>query len=300
MAMIRKAIFPVAGFGSRFLPATKALPKEMLPIVDKPLIQFAVEEAAAAGITQMIFVTGRNKRAIEDYFDKACELETELAVRGKQDLLAQTGQHLQPTLSYAIVHSRKALGVGHAVLCARPLIGDEPFAVILADELIDSTVSVVKQMVDAYERTGCSMAAIQEMPCTRTGRYGAVSIASQLRNPRRVTDIVERPRPDAARPTLGIVGRYILTPAVFDCLRALSPGTFGEIRLTDALRDLLHSEALLAYEFEGTRYDCGSKQGYLHAVVDHAVKYAEIGADFCDHMPITQLPTGSTLTAGAH
>lgn len=301
MAIIRKAVFPVAGFGTRFLPATKALPKEMLPIVDKPLIQFAVEEAAAAGITQMIFVTGRNKRAIEDYFDKAYELETELAVRGKHELLAQVDRLVQPTLSYAYVRQAEMLGLGHAVLCARPLIGDEPFAVILADDLIDAAVPAMKQMVDVFERTGCSIAAVQEVPREQTDRYGIVSAESPQCDLRRVTDIVEKPSPDVAPSTLGIVGRYILTPAVFECLRLMSPGASGEIQLTDAMCELLRSEALLAYEFEGTRYDCGSKQGCLQAMVKYALKHAEVAADFRDYIASVKLsvrlPDAGAVTA---
>ncbi|MEF8701390.1 MAG: UTP--glucose-1-phosphate uridylyltransferase GalU [Candidatus Accumulibacter sp. UW20] len=283
MAEIRKAVFPVAGFGTRFLPATKASPKEMLAIVDKPLIQFAVEEAAAAGISQMIFVTGRNKRAIEDHFDKAYELEADLAARGKFELLRQLEGLLPAGVNYAHVRQPEMLGLGHAILCTRHLIGKEPFAVILADDLIDATIPVIKQMVDLYARTESSMVGVEEVPLEQTGSYGMVRVdpGSRLH---RVTHIVEKPRPEAAPSRLGVVGRYLLTPAIFDCLDSLPPSFGGEVQLTDALQLLLARESLLAYEFRGTRYDCGSKLGYLKATVEFALKHSEVATQFGDYL----------------
>jgi UTP--glucose-1-phosphate uridylyltransferase len=283
MADIRKAVFPVAGFGTRFLPATKASPKEMLAIVDKPLIQFAVEEAAAAGITQMIFVTGRNKRAIEDHFDKAYELEADLAARGKFELLRRLEDLLPTGVNYAHVRQPEMLGLGHAVLCTRHLIGNEAFAVILADDLIDATIPVMKQMVDLYGRTEASMVGVEEVPLERTGSYGMVRVEPGNRL-HRVTHIVEKPRPEAAPSRLGVVGRYLLTPAIFDCLDSLSPPVGGELQLTDALQLLLQREPLLAYEFRGTRYDCGSKLGYLKATVEFALKHHEVSTEFGDYL----------------
>lgn len=300
MATIRKAVFPVAGFGTRFLPATKASPKEMLAIVDKPLIQFAVEEAAAAGIRQMIFVTGRNKRAIEDHFDKAYELESELAAHGKRELLSLIEGLLPPGLSYAHVRQPAMLGLGHAVLCARPLVGDEPFAVILADDLIDATVPAMKQMVDIFERTQTSIVAVQKVPREQTGSYGIVRVDAPTQRLHRVRHIVEKPRPEAAPSCLGVVGRYVLTPAVFDCLASVSPSAGGELQLTDALERLLQSEALLAYQFGGTRYDCGTKIGYLKATIDFALKHAEVGTEFADYLAARSLALMRRSADAAH
>ncbi len=277
---IRKAVFPVAGMGSRFLPATKASPKEMLPVVDKPLIQYAVEEAVAAGITEMIFVTGRGKRAIEDHFDKAYELEAELAQRGKDRMLGVVRNLPPPGVSCAYIRQPEALGLGHAILCAAPLVGDEPFAVVLADDLIDSKVPVLRQMMEWYEKSGSSVLGVQQVPRAQTGQYGIVQTEHGSGEYLRVTGIVEKPAPDRAPSTLAVVGRYILTPAVFDTLREVAPGAGGEIQLTDGIARLLEREAVLACPFEGVRYDCGSKLGYLKATVTFGLRHEETGAAF--------------------
>ncbi|EQD31606.1 UTP-glucose-1-phosphate uridylyltransferase [mine drainage metagenome] len=277
---IRKAVFPVAGMGSRFLPATKASPKEMLPVVDKPLIQYAVEEAVAAGITEMIFVTGRGKRAIEDHFDKAYELEAELAQRGK-DRMLEIVRNLPPSgVSCAYVRQPEALGLGHAILCAAPLVGDEPFAVVLADDLIDSKVPVLRQMMEWYEKSGSSVLGVQQVPRAQTGQYGIVQTEHGMGEYLRVTGIVEKPAPDRAPSTLAVVGRYILTPSVFDTLREVAPGAGGEIQLTDGIARLLEREMVLACPFEGVRYDCGSKLGYLKATVTYGLRHEETGTAF--------------------
>ncbi|QKE42303.1 UTP--glucose-1-phosphate uridylyltransferase GalU [Ferrovum myxofaciens] len=280
MKKIRKAVFPVAGMGSRFLPATKASPKEMLPVVDKPLIQYAVEEAVAAGITEMIFVTGRGKRAIEDHFDKAYELEAELAQRGK-DRMLEIVRNLPPSgVSCAYVRQPEALGLGHAILCAAPLVGDEPFAVVLADDLIDSKVPVLRQMMEWYEKSGSSVLGVQQVPRAQTGQYGIVQTEHGMGEYLRVTGIVEKPAPDRAPSTLAVVGRYILTPSVFDTLREVAPGAGGEIQLTDGIARLLEREMVLACPFEGVRYDCGSKLGYLKATVTYGLRHEETGTAF--------------------
>lgn len=280
MNKIRKAVFPVAGLGTRFLPATKASPKEMLPIVDKPLIQYAVEEAAAAGITEMIFITGRGKRSIEDHFDKAYELESELASHGKIKLLKEIQSLLPDHLHYSYVRQSEALGLGHAVLCARPLVGDEPFAVVLADDLIDAEVPVLQQMVDLYEQHNSSVIGVQNVPLEHTSQYGIVRPESMGVRIHRIGDIVEKPQPENAPSTLGVVGRYIFTPEIFDHLEHVTPGTGGEIQLTDAVASLLAMQPVLAYEFRGQRYDCGSKLGYLEASVAYGLKHPAIGASF--------------------
>jgi UTP--glucose-1-phosphate uridylyltransferase len=280
MKAIRKAVFPVAGMGTRFLPATKASPKEMLPIVDKPLIQYAVEEAIAAGVTDLIFITGRGKRAIEDHFDKAYELEAELLAAGKSRLLKQVRGLLPAGVNCAYLRQGEALGLGHAVLCARHLVGNEPFAVILADDLIDAKVPAIKQMAQLHAKSGASLVAVQNVERSETGSYG---IASTLR-PRgrlaRMTGIVEKPRPQDAPSTLGVVGRYILSPRIFDYLERTRAGAGREIQLTDAIARLLADEPVYAYEFEGRRYDCGSKIGYLEATVDFALRHDEVAKDF--------------------
>jgi UTP--glucose-1-phosphate uridylyltransferase len=285
---ITKAVFPVAGLGTRFLPATKASPKEMLPVVDKPLIQYAVEEAAAAGITHMIFVTGRGKRSIEDHFDKAYELEAELRGKGKLKQLAEVEAMLPKGLTYTYVRQPEALGLGHAVLCAAPLVGREPFAVILADDLIDADVSAVRQMTEVYHQTGASVLAVQNVDRSETGSYGIVSAKpydpAKLRGTGKVQGIVEKPKPEDAPSTLGVVGRYLLTPAIFDLLADQPPGAGKEIQLTDAIARLLKKETVLAHEFEGTRYDCGSKLGYLKATVNLALKHPELAQDFFDYL----------------
>jgi UTP--glucose-1-phosphate uridylyltransferase len=280
MSRITKAVFPVAGMGTRFLPATKASPKEMLPIVDKPLIQYAVEEAVAAGMTEMIFVTGRGKRAIEDHFDKAVELEAELESRGQKKMLKALREILPRNISCAYVRQPQALGLGHAILCAMPVVGDAPFAVVLADDLIDGTPPVLKQMNTVFARRGRSVIAVQNVERQETRRYGIVRIEPRSKSPHRISGIVEKPEPAAAPSTLGVVGRYILTPRVFHHLQHARPGTGGEIQLTDAIAALVAEEDVFAFEFQGTRYDCGSKMGYLQANLQFAVKHPEVGAEF--------------------
>ncbi len=283
MKKITKAVFPVAGMGTRFLPATKASPKEMLPVVDKPLIQYAVEEAVAAGITELIFITGRNKRSIEDHFDKAYELETELENRSKQKLLDIVQGILPPTVSCIYIRQAEALGLGHAVLCARPAVGNEPFAVILADDLMHGEPGALEQMVKVFDETHSSVLGVEEVPRAQTGSYGIVEVRDE-RGQQRVTSIVEKPHPDVAPSTLAVVGRYILTPRVFDKLVATQPGAGGEIQLTDGIAALMKDEAVLALPLRGTRYDCGSKLGYLKATVDLALEHPEVGAAFADFL----------------
>lgn len=280
MAKIRKAVFPVAGLGTRFLPVTKASPKEMLPIVDKPLIQYAVEEAAAAGITEMIFVTGRGKRTIEDHFDKAYELESELASHGKVKLLKEIQTLLPDNLHYSYVRQSEALGLGHAVLCARPLVGDEPFAVLLADDLIDADVPVLRQMIDLFKQHASPVIGVQNVPLEQTQQYGIVRPQSMGVRIHRIGDIVEKPHPEDAPSTLGVVGRYVFTPEIFDYLENVQPGTGGEIQLTDAIAAMLDTHPVLAYEFKGHRYDCGSKLGYLEAGVVYALKHPAVAEEF--------------------
>ena len=277
---ISKAVFPVAGLGSRFLPVTKASPKEMLPIVDKPLIQFAVEEAAAAGITDMIFINGRNKRAIEDHFDKAYELETELAARKKTELLDMVQGVLPRGINCIYIRQAEALGLGHAVLCAEPVIGNEPFAVLLADDLIDAKVAVMRQMADVAKREQYSIIGVMPVSEAEIGNYGIVETDPLSEQLGRITRIVEKPKPGTTPSKLGVVGRYILTPRIFHHLRSMPPGAGGEIQLTDAIGRLLGDEKVLAYRFEGRRYDCGHKLGYLEAMVDYGVKHPEVGEAF--------------------
>jgi UTP--glucose-1-phosphate uridylyltransferase len=280
---IRKAVFPVAGLGTRFLPATKASPKEMMPVVDKPLIQYAVEEAAAAGITEMIFITGRNKRSIEDHFDKAYELESELAAKNKTALLELVQQVAPRGTNCIYIRQAEPLGLGHAVLCARSVVGDEPFAVLLADDLMQpgaDGVPVLAQMVEQHGKHRSSVLAVQEVSREETSSYGIVSSSPWGERTSRVTGIVEKPRPEAAPSTLAVVGRYVLSPLIFEHLSNLRPGAGGEIQLTDALARLIHDEPVLAYSFNGTRYDCGSKIGYLQATVELALHHPEVGADF--------------------
>jgi UTP--glucose-1-phosphate uridylyltransferase len=277
---IRKAVFPVAGLGSRFLPVTKASPKEMLPIVDKPLIQFAVEEAAAAGITDMIFINGRNKRAIEDHFDKAYELETELAARKKTKLLETVQSALPRGINCIYIRQAEALGLGHAVLCAAPVIGDEAFAVVLADDLIDAKVGVMQQMAEIAKREQYSVIGVMPVDQSDIASYGIVETDALGDRLGRITRIVEKPRPGTTPSTLAVVGRYILTPRIFHHLRTGEPGAGGEIQLTDAISRLLGDEKVLAYRFEGRRYDCGNKLGYLEAMVDYGVKHPEVGEEF--------------------
>ncbi len=281
-AKITKAVFPVAGLGSRFLPATKASPKEMLPVVDKPLIQYAVEEAAAAGITDMIFITGRNKRAIEDHFDKAYELETELAARNKSALLQAVQAAAPAGINCIYIRQSEALGLGHAVLCAEPVVGDAPFAVLLADDLIDARVPVTRQMVDVAAREGASTIGVMDVPAADVGSWGIVEADPEPAGERisRIRRMVEKPKPGSTPSTLAVVGRYILTPRIFGHLRAVPAGAGGEIQLTDAIARLCAEERVVAYKFEGRRYDCGNKLGYLEATVELALKHPEIGGAF--------------------
>lgn len=277
---ITKAVFPVAGMGTRFLPATKASPKEMLPIVDKPLIQYAVEEAVAAGITEMIFVTGRNKRAIEDHFDKAYELEAELAARDKKALL-DVLRHIKPdNVQCYYIRQAEALGLGHAVLCAERLIHDDPFAVILADDLLDAQVPVTRQMTEMHAHYGSSIIGVQGIAPEQSRSYGIVKGAPVGDRLLKLDGIVEKPAPKDAPSNMGVVGRYILTSSIFKHLRNIKPGAGGELQLTDAIASLLKEEAVLSYQFEGTRYDCGSKQGYLQATVQFALKHPEVKDEF--------------------
>jgi len=284
---IRKAVFPVAGLGSRFLPATKAQPKEMLPIVDKPLIHYAVEEAVAAGITEMVFITGRNKRAIEDHFDKAYELEAELEAAGKKELLAIVQNVIPKNVTCIFIRQSAALGLGHAVLCARPVIGDEPFAVLLADDFMDvapGQKSVMAQMTEVYAHEGSSLLAVQDVPRNETKQYGIVSATPYQDRLERVDGIVEKPSPESAPSTLAVVGRYVLNNRIFDYLENLGKGAGGEIQLTDGIAALMHAESVLAYRYEGQRYDCGSKLGYLKAMVAMGMKHAETGPAFTEYL----------------
>ena len=278
---VTTAVFPVAGLGSRFLPATKASPKEMMPVVDKPLIQYAVEEAVAAGITDMVFITGRNKRAIEDHFDTAYELETELAARGKLSLLAMLKQTVPVHVNFIFIRQHEPRGLGHAVLCAKPVVRDAPFAVILADDLIAADPPVLAQMTAVFERHLCSVLAVQEVPRSQTGRYGIVSSTPLTPGLERIHGIVEKPATEAAPSTLAVVGRYIFTPQIFHHLSRLTPSAGKEIELTDGLAFMLEAEEpLLACRFAGERFDCGAKLGYLMAQVAYGLKNPELSADF--------------------
>ena len=277
---LRKAVFPVAGLGSRFLPVTKASPKEMLPIVDKPLIQYAVEEAAAAGITEMIFVTGRNKRAIEDHFDKAYELETELERKNKGVLLDMVRSVLPEGARCIYIRQAEPLGLGHAVLCARPVVGDDAFAVILADDLMDSQPPAMARMAQVFAREGASLLGVEEVPRDQTQSYGIVTVERTGVDITRIHSIVEKPRPAEAPSTLAVIGRYVLTPRIFELLGELTPGAGGEIQLTDAISQLLAHERVLAVRLPGRRFDCGSKLGYLQATVEYGVRHPEVGQDF--------------------
>ncbi len=284
MNRVTKAVFPVAGMGTRFLPATKASPKEMMPIVDKPLIQYAVEEAVAAGITDMIFVTGRSKRAIEDHFDKAYELESELEARGKSELLEFVRNMLPKNINCIYIRQAEALGLGHAVLCAKPVVGDEPFAVLLADDLLDGDPPVMKQMVDAFNYYHCSVLGVQNVPRAETRSYGIVASRPLAERVEQISAIVEKPRPEDAPSTLAVVGRYVLTPRIFHHLESVQPGSGGEIQLTDGIASLMQEQQILAYRYEGTRYDCGSKLGYLRATVELGIRHAEVGEAFADYL----------------
>lgn len=278
---ITKAVFPVAGLGTRFLPATKANPKEMMPIVDKPLIQYAVEEAVAAGITELIFVTSSSKRAIEDHFDSNYELESSLLERGKFDLLKIVQGILPDGVSCAYIRQKSPQGLGHAVLCAKPLILNEPFAVLLADDLIDGgQKSCLHQMIDAFQETQTSIVAVQKIPRSETKKYGVVNVETTNSTLAAIRGIVEKPNPTDAPSNLGVVGRYILTPRIFEFLERTARGSGGELQLTDAIAGLLEVEQAHALQFRGKRYDCGNKLGYLEATIAYALKHPEVSADF--------------------
>jgi len=295
MTRIRKAVFPVAGLGTRFLPATKASPKEMLPIVDKPLIQYAVEEAVQAGVEVLVFVTSRTKRSIEDHFDSAYELETELSLRGKKEQLELVRSIVPKHVSCVYIRQAEALGLGHAVLCAEPAVGDEPFFVILADDLIDGGArSSLQQMAAVFAERQSSMVGIESVHPNETNRYGIIKPAPAAERLHQVLDIVEKPDPKVAPSTLGVVGRYILTPRIFALLKETPRGAGGEIQLTDAIAALLKHEKVFGYEFEGVRYDCGSKDGYLRATVEYGLKHTELGNTFRNYL----IEIGSQLKLG--
>ena len=277
---IHKAVFPIAGLGSRFLPATKASAKEMLPVVDKPLIQYAVEEAYEAGIRHMIFVTGRTKRSVEDHFDTAYELESELEQAGKTELLKLARSISPDDMVCSYVRQSKALGLGHAVLCAKPLVGNEPFAVLLADDLMVGQPSITSQMVQQYAQLQSSILAVQDVPREQTDRYGIVSGTSIDNHLTELSGIVEKPAPSVAPGTLAVAGRYILTPGIFQELQNTPKGAGGEIQLTDAIAQLLNKEKVFAFRYQGTRYDCGSKLGFLQATVDLGEHHPQVGAEF--------------------
>jgi UTP--glucose-1-phosphate uridylyltransferase len=285
---VRKAVFPAAGLGTRFLPATKAQPKEMLPLVDKPLIQYGVEEAKHSGVQNIIIVTGRGKSAIEDHFDVSFELEQQLESKGKTELL-DIVRKVSDMIDVAYVRQKEALGLGHAVLRARELVGPEPFAVILSDDVIDSDVPVIRQLLDVYEFYGASVVALMEVPRDAISAYGVVDAEPVLHNGARdrlfrIRNMVEKPRPDDAPSNLAIIGRYILTPEIFHSIEAIEPGKGGEIQLTDALKHLLRSRPIYGYKFEGTRYDAGDKLGFLKATVEFALKRPGLGDEFREYL----------------
>jgi UTP--glucose-1-phosphate uridylyltransferase len=287
---VRKAVFPVGGLGTRFLPATKSIPKEMLPIVDKPLIQYAVEEALEAGIDTLIFVTSRKKHAISDHFDTAFELETRLAEAGKVELLARIHEIVPENVSRVHVTQSEALGLGHAILCAESVVGDEPFAILLADDLIRSNGrGALAQLVDAHDQTGASVIGVEEIPQEMTGSYGIVGVnhsgtAHGKGGLQEIHTIVEKPAPEDAPSRLGVVGRYVLSPHVFTCLRDVEAGSGGEIQLTDGIASMLKSHQVLACPFSGVRYDCGSRQGFIKATIDYALDHHDLRDDMLKHM----------------
>ncbi len=284
-AKIRKAVFPVAGLGTRFLPATKANPKEMLPVVDKPLIQYAAEEAAEAGIEVLVFIIGRNKRAISDHFDKAYELEAELEKSGKTDMLQQAQEILPNGVTCVYLRQSEALGLGHAVGCAESVIGDEPFAVILADDLVENgSNGCMKQMVEQYNQLQGSILGVQRVPQEHTKRYGIVGSKPYKERIETVNTIVEKPEPDVAPSNLAVIGRYVLSGKIFEEIKKTKPGAGGEIQLTDAIASLMEYEDVYAYEFEGIRYDCGDKLGYLQATVELGLKHPELKDGFAEYL----------------
>ena len=294
---IKKAVFPVAGMGTRFLPATKANPKEMLPIVDKPLIQYAVEEAVAAGITEMIFVTSYGKRAIEDHFDSNFELETKLSQRGKHDVLEIVKNILPKGINCSYVRQHEALGLGHAVLCARHIVGNEPFAVVLADDLIDSNSSTcLEQMMKTFQSNPSTTIAVQQVTMSEVHKYGIVDIKNHRHRLSQLVNIVEKPRAEQAPSNLAAIGRYILTPQIFNCLEQIKPGSGGEIQLTDAIAMLLNFEPVHAFQFDGIRYDCGSKLEYMQANIAYALKHPEIKTAFREFLVELKLAETEKLT----
>jgi UTP--glucose-1-phosphate uridylyltransferase len=284
MKPVRKAVFPVGGMGTRFLPATMAIPKEMLPVVDKPLIQYAVEEAYAAGIREMIFVTGRHKRAIEDHFDTAFELESALEASQKHDLLAMVHAIKPDDMTCVYVRQPRPLGLGHAVLCAEPLVGDEPFAVLLADDLMLGQPPVMAQMVDAYAKVGSSILAVQDVPSHETKRYGIVDTQGVSGDLVVIKGLVEKPAPEVAPSTLAVAGRYVLNPSVFAHIRQQSAGAGGELQLTDGIAGLMRDESVYAYRYNGARYDCGTQAGFLEATVHLALNRVDLQADFKQYL----------------
>ncbi len=278
-ADITKAVFPAAGLGTRFLPATKASPKEMLPLVDKPLIQYVVEEAVASGIEEVVLVTGRGKRAIEDHFDVAFELEEDLKAKGKHKLLSEV-QRIADLVTFCYIRQKKALGLGHAVLTAKRVVGDDAFAVLLGDDIIDSDVPVLKQMMHVYRRYPATILAIQKVAKSQTQHYGIIDAKKLEDGVYLVKDLVEKPAPDEAPSNLAIIGRYILTPGIFAALENTKPGKGGEIQLTDGLRLLMEKQPIYAYEFQGKRHDAGDKLGFLKATVEFGLKNEEFGSEF--------------------
>ena len=280
MKKVTKAVFPVAGLGTRFLPATKANPKEMMPVVDKPLIQYAVEEAVAAGITDLIFITGRNKRSISDHFDMAYELENELEINGKKELLSLVQNIVPSHVNCIYFRQTRALGLGLAVSLARPVVNDDAFAILLADDLLDGKTPIMKQMTEAYDYYRCSLLAVEDVPRDQTKSYGIVDSKAISKDIEQVSAIVEKPKPEDAPSTLGVVGRYILTPRIFHHLENVKSGAGGEIQLTDGISGLISEEQVLAYRFNGVRYDCGSKNGYLEATVRLGLRHPECGKEF--------------------
>lgn len=276
---VRKAVFPVGGLGTRFLPATKAMPKEMLPIVDKPLIQYAVEEALAAGIEQIIFVTGRGKSSIEDHFDFSYELQDTLLKRGKLDALTVATEMVNRSGSVAYVRQQDPAGLGHAVWSARHLVGDEPFAILLADDLVMSKQPCIGQLIDVYNETGGNALAVMDVPCEHTERYGVLDVGADDGRLAEVKGLVEKPAPSVAPSTLSVIGRYVLLPEVFDILASQEKGAGGEIQLTDAMARMVGSAPFHGLRFEGTRFDCGDKIGFLEATLAHALSRDDLGGD---------------------
>ena len=292
MKKIYKAVFPVAGLGTRFLPATKAMPKEMLTVVDKPLIQYAVEEAIAAGITELIFVTGRSKRAIEDHFDKAYELEIELENKKKKELLEIVRSVKPSHVDCVYVRQSEALGLGNAVLCAEKLVGNDPFAIILADDLLSAQTPVLEQMIDVFNHYNTSVIGVEKITRDQSRSYGVISGKKLEKNLLKLDDIVEKPAPEDAPSNLGVVGRYILSPRIFSHIKNLKPGSGGEYQLTDAIQTLLAKEQVLAYQYEGIRYDCGSKLGYLKATVEFALRHPEVSEEFKAYLKANKTISG--------